>query len=65
MFLLKHDTDNKFIGYFIECSCDKNLLKRLAQWADIFGALNVMNLTMHGKGVNKFYVRLGQSLCNV
>lgn len=57
IFLMEEDCDGKLASSYLELVTDKNWLKRLAYLADIFGALNVLNLTLQGKDVNKFFVQ--------
>lgn len=58
MFLLEDsDAKSESISHFIECANNKNWLKRLLYLADIFNALNVLNLSLQGKDVHKFYVQ--------
>lgn len=57
VFLMDGDYDGKLASSFLEHVTDENWLKRLAYLADIFGALNVLNLTLQGKDVNKFLVQ--------
>lgn len=57
VFLMEGDYDGKLASSYLDCVTDENWLKWLAYLADIFGALNVLNLTLQGKDVHKFFVQ--------
>jgi len=57
VFLMEGDYDRKLASSYLELVTDENWLKRLAYLADIFGALNVLNLTLQGKDIHKFFVQ--------
>ncbi len=57
VFLMQDDYDGKRASSFLDCVTDENWLKRLAYLADIFGALNILNLTLQGKDIHKFLVQ--------
>jgi CDP-diacylglycerol pyrophosphatase len=54
---MEGDYDGKLASSYLELVTDENWLKRLAYLADIFGALNVLNLTLQGKDIHKFFVQ--------
>ncbi|GBM03956.1 Zinc finger BED domain-containing protein 5 [Araneus ventricosus] len=49
--------DGKPASYNLDCVTDKNWLKRLAYLADIFSALSVLNLTLQGNDIRRFFVQ--------
>jgi len=57
VFLREGDYNGKFASSYFDCLTDNNWLKRLAYLADIFGSLNVLNLTLQGKDNHKFFVQ--------
>lgn len=57
MFLLEHKSDAKSVSSFLEMLNDENWLIRLSYLGDIFSALNILNLSLQGKDVHKFYVQ--------
>ncbi|XP_015365208.1 PREDICTED: zinc finger BED domain-containing protein 5-like [Diuraphis noxia] len=57
VFLMEGGYDGKLASSYLELVTDENWLKRLAYLADIFGALNVLNLTLQGKHIHKFFVQ--------
>ncbi|GBL87835.1 Zinc finger BED domain-containing protein 5 [Araneus ventricosus] len=57
VFLKDEDYDRKHASYYLDCVTDENWLKRLAYLANIFSALNVLNLTLQGKAVHKCFVK--------
>jgi hypothetical protein len=57
VFLIEGDYDGKLASSYIKLVTDKNWLKRLVYLADIFGALNVLNLILQDKDIHKFLVQ--------
>ena len=57
MFLLEKDGDSKSVSYFIACMNDECWLKKLSYLANIFSALNVLNVSLKDKDSHKLYVQ--------
>lgn len=57
IFLMEDECDGKRASSFLDCVTDENWLKRLAYLADIFSALNTLNLTLQGKDTHMFLVQ--------
>uniref|UniRef100_A0A1B6CU78 Zinc finger BED domain-containing protein 5 n=1 Tax=Clastoptera arizonana TaxID=38151 RepID=A0A1B6CU78_9HEMI len=57
LFLLEIDEGAKSVKKFLEMLQDENWLIQLAYLSDVFNTLNILNLTLQGKDVHKFYVQ--------
>lgn len=54
---MEYDDGVKSVTKFLEMLHDENWLIQLAYLSDIFSTLNILNLTLQGKDVHKFYVQ--------
>lgn len=57
LFFMEYDDGVKSVTKFLEMLHDENWLIQLAYLSDIFSTLNILNLTLQGKDVHKFYVQ--------
>lgn len=55
--LIEEYYDDKQASSYLDFATDENWLKRLVYLADIFGALNIPNLTLKGKAIHKCCTR--------